>query len=231
MPTRQLVTTEKASTLPTGIPIHDIRDQLCDAAERVLLRDGPGALTSRAVTSEAGVAKGILHRHFPDFDAFLAALVLTHIERLDISSRDLYASAGTGTVTDNLARGLAAALDPVAVRIISLVCSRHELLARLRLTTPAGVPLATEITRMIAAYLTAERGLGRLALEADVDTLAVMLVGSVHLLAAGQDGAPLDPEELCGILSAATGSIIEDQLPVPPKSRIALPAEPRAPRA
>ena len=77
----------KSSKVPTGIPIRDIRDQLFDAAERVLLRDGPSALTSRAVTTEAGVAKGILHRHFPDFDAFLAALVLTHIERLDAGSR------------------------------------------------------------------------------------------------------------------------------------------------
>ena len=127
MPTRQLIATLKPSKVPTGIPIHDIRDQLFDAAERVLLRDGPSALTSRAVTTEAGVAKGILHRHFPDFDAFLAALVLTHIERLDTRSQELRASAGTRTVTHNLARVLAAALDPVAVRVISLVCSRHEL--------------------------------------------------------------------------------------------------------
>jgi hypothetical protein len=37
---------------------------------------------------------------------------------------------------------------------------------------------------MIAAYLTAERGLGRIALTADVDTLPVMLVGGAHLLTA-----------------------------------------------
>lgn len=201
----------KSSKVPTGIPIRDIRDQLFDAAERVLLRDGPSALTSRAVTTEAGVAKGILHRHFPDFDAFLAALVLTHIERLDAGSQELRASAGTRTVTDNLSRVLAAALDPVAVRVISLVCSRQELLARLRLTTRSGVPLATEITKMIAAYLTAERGLGRIALEADVDTLAITLVGSAHLLAAGHDGGPLNPDELRVILKAAIASISEEQ--------------------
>lgn len=197
--------------MPTGIPIRDIRDQLFDAAERVLLRDGPSALTSRAVTTEAGVAKGILHRHFPDFDAFLAALVLTHIDPLDAGSQDLRASAGTITVTDNLARVLAAALDPVAVRIITLVCSRQELLARLRLTTPNGVPLATEITKMIAAYLTAERGLGRIAFKTDVDTLAITLVGSAHLLAAGQDGIPLDPDELGDMLRTAIDSIVEVQ--------------------
>ena len=53
----------------------DVRDQLFDAARRVLPRDGTDALTSRAVTNEASVAKGILHRHFADFNTFLASLV------------------------------------------------------------------------------------------------------------------------------------------------------------
>ena len=68
--------------MPTGVAIRDPREQLFDAAERVLLRDGPNALTSRAVTAEAGCAKGVLHRHFADFDAFLAELVLDRIARL-----------------------------------------------------------------------------------------------------------------------------------------------------
>jgi AcrR family transcriptional regulator len=192
--------------VPTGLPIRDIREQLFDAAERVLLRHGPDALTSRAVTTEAGVAKGILYRHFPDFNTFLAALVLTHIERLDVRSAQLGASAGTATVANNLAHALASALDPSGVRIISLVCSRQELLARLRLITPTGIPLANEMTKMIAAYLTAERGLGRIALEADVDALAVILVGGAHLRAGERDGVPLDPDDLRDLLDAAIDS-------------------------
>jgi hypothetical protein len=43
-------------TLPTGVALRDPREQLFDAAERVLLRDGPSALTSRAVTTEAAEA-------------------------------------------------------------------------------------------------------------------------------------------------------------------------------
>ena len=65
--------------MPTGVAIRDARQQLFGAAERVLLRAGPSALTSRAVTAEAGVAKGVLHRHFADFDAFLAEFVLDRI--------------------------------------------------------------------------------------------------------------------------------------------------------
>jgi len=176
--------------VPTGVPIRNIREQLFSAAERVLLRNGPDALTSRAVTAEAGVAKGILHRHFPDFDAFLAAFVLSRIDRVEAQSAELRASAGNGALDHNLASALAEALDPLATGMAGLVCCRRVLLERLRLTTPTGIPLFAEITKMISAYLTAERGLGRLPLSADVDTIAVLLVGGAHLLAAPNNHAP-----------------------------------------
>ena len=75
--------------MPTGVALRDPRQQLFDAAERVLLRDGATALTSRAVTTEAGVAKGVLHRHFADFDAFLAELVLDRIARVEAQAAAL----------------------------------------------------------------------------------------------------------------------------------------------
>lgn len=109
--------------MPTGVAIHDARDQLFDAAERVLLRDGPSALTSRAVTTEAGCAKGVLHRHFADFDAFLAELVLDRIAQLDAQAAALRESAGTGTVTDNLTGALTDLFGSVAVAIVGLVTS------------------------------------------------------------------------------------------------------------
>jgi AcrR family transcriptional regulator len=192
--------------MPTGVPMPDAREQLFAAAVRVLLRDGPDALTSRAVTTEAGVAKGILHRWFSDFDAFLAALVLSRIEHLDHACADLRATAGSGNVQDNLADALTAALTPDVLAIVRLVMYRHELLDRLRLTTPKGIPLLTETTRMIAAYLTAERGLGRIPLETDVDSLAVILVGGAHLRATEYDAVPLNPGDLRDLLRTAIHS-------------------------
>jgi AcrR family transcriptional regulator len=184
------------------VPISDVDGQLFAAAARVLLRDGPGGLTSRAVTTEAGVAKGILHRHFADFDTFLAAFALTYVERLDQRSEALRAAAGSGTIAGNLATALTAALDPGALAVVRLILSRDGLLARLRLTTPAGVPLLAETTRMVAAYLTAERGLGRIPLQADVDRLALAIVGAAHLQLAGGDG---DLDALVGALIGAAG--------------------------
>jgi AcrR family transcriptional regulator len=147
--------------VPTGVALRDVREQLFGAAERVLLRDGPSALTSRAVTDEAGVAKGVLHRHFADFDEFLAELVHDRAAKIRAQSAALLDSAGTGTVAGNLAGALTDLFGSVADAILALVIFRDELRARLRATWPRGIPLTREITEMVGDYLTAERDLGR----------------------------------------------------------------------
>ena len=191
--------------MPTGTALRDVREQLFEAAERVLRRDGPSGLTSRAVTTEAGVAKGVLHRHFDDFDAFLAELVRDRIARLDEQAAALRAVAGTGAVADNLTAALTALFESVAIGIVGLVTSRHALLARLRATTPTGVPLLTEATAMLAAYLAAEQERGRVAPDADVATLAPMLIGSAHLLFAGRDDDAPDADAVRRVVTAAIG--------------------------
>jgi AcrR family transcriptional regulator len=196
--------------VPTGVAIRDARAQLFDAAERVLLRAGPTALTSRAVTTEAGVAKGVLHRHFADFDTFLAELVEDRIARIGRQSAALRESAGTGTVAGNLTGALTAVFGSVALKIVSLLIFRDDLRARLRQTRPAGVPVATEATAMIAAYLTAERHLGRIAADADVDTLASTLIGAGHLLFAAQDDGPPDPQAVRKIVSTVLASVLPE---------------------
>jgi AcrR family transcriptional regulator len=179
--------------VPTGVAIRDVRAHLFDAAERVLLQAGPNALTSRAVTTEAGVAKGVLHRHFADFDAFLAELVEDRIARLSRQAAALRESAGTGTVAGNLTGALTDLLGPVAVAIIALITFRDDLRARLRRAGHPGVPLLTEAAAMLASYLAAERDLGRIAADADVGTLAPTLLGAAHLLFAGRDSLPPPP--------------------------------------
>jgi len=81
------------------------------------------------------------------------------------------------------------------------------LLARLRLTTPTGVPLLAETTNTIGAYLTAERGLGRIAIDTDVDTLAVILVGTTYLLATGSGRVPIEPDDLYEAVSTTIESV------------------------
>ncbi|WP_232662901.1 TetR/AcrR family transcriptional regulator [Pseudonocardia sp. TRM90224] len=176
--------------MPTGVHIRDAREQLFEAAERVLLQAGPNGLTSRAVTEEAGVAKGVLHRHFTDFDDFLAQLVIDRVQRMEAAAIALRESAGTGTVTGNLTEALTALFGSVAVAVVALLIFRDELRARLRERWPTGVPLLTEAAAMIAGYLAAERELGRIPPTADVDTLAPTLIGATHMLFADRAAPP-----------------------------------------
>ncbi|MDX3189609.1 TetR family transcriptional regulator [Streptomyces sp. MN03-5084-2B] len=171
--------------MPTGVHLRDVRKQLFEAAERVLLRDGPNALTSRAVTTEADVAKGVLHRHFTDFDDFLAGLVRDRIARLADQAALLEAAAGTRTVAENLVDALTELFDPVTLALTSLIFFRDELRTRLR-HRGNGLPLLVEAREMLTAYLSAEREQGRIAADADAESLALSLIGAAHLLFAGR---------------------------------------------
>ncbi|WP_327321425.1 TetR family transcriptional regulator [Streptomyces sp. NBC_01210] len=199
--------------MPTGVAIRDAREQLFDAAERVLLRDGPSALTSRAVTAEAGCAKGVLHRHFADFDAFLAELVLDRVGRIDNQAAALRNSAGTGSVADNLTGALTDLFGSVAVAMVGLVTSRDDLRARLRRTTPTGIPVLTEATAMIASYLTTERELGRIAADADVDTLAPTLIGAGHMLFADRKGGPPEAGAVHKVVATVIVGVVQAPRP------------------
>jgi AcrR family transcriptional regulator len=194
--------------VPTGVALRDARAQLFDAAERVLLRDGPSALTSRAVTAEAGVAKGVLHRHFADFDEFLAEFVLDRIGRMDSRAAALLDTAGTGTVIGNLADALTAVFTSAAVAMVSLVSFRDDLRARLRDAWPAGVPVLTEAVDLVGSYLAAEQELGRVAADAEIDWLAPALIGATHLQFFDRTGSQPDAAAVRKAVSTVIGGFV-----------------------
>ncbi|GAA4610957.1 TetR family transcriptional regulator [Saccharopolyspora hordei] len=187
--------------MPTGVALRDARQQLFEAAERVLVRDGATGLTSRAVTTEAGVAKGVLHRHFADFDAFLAELVLDRLGRVKAQAAALRDAAGTGAVADNLTSALLSIFDPVVVAIVALVIARDELRTRLRAAGTARLPLVGESADLVAGYLAAERACGRIAPDADVDTLAPTLIGAAHLAFTERKDDPPEPGDVRKIVT------------------------------
>lgn len=196
--------------MPTGVALRDVRERLFAAAERILTREGPSALTTRSVTTEAGCANGVLHRHFDDFDAFLAEFVVVRIDRMGARAAALRGQAGTGTVAGNLTDALTAEFGSVAVAMVALVTYRDELRARLREALPAGVPVLTEAAIMIASYLIAERDLGRIAADADVDTLAFTLIASGHLLFADRTGAAPQAGTVRKVVTTVLGGVTRD---------------------
>jgi len=188
--------------MPTGIALHDPRTRLLEAGERVLLRSGPAGLTSRALTDEAGVAKGVLHRHFDDLDDFLVGLVRKRAAAVGSVLSGLADEAGRGTVSGNLTAALIGVFTPLFLATVRLVLTRDELRARLRGNESDGLPLLAEAVRGVGAYLAAEQRLGRILPSAAPDMLAHALIGTGHLLFAGELGGLPDESGVYEVVEA-----------------------------
>lgn len=178
---------------PRGVATPDVRERLFAAAERVVERDGPGALTSRAVTTEAGCAKGLLHTHFAGLDEFVAELCLDRFARTAQRARALSGLVGRATVAENLKAVALALFDSGGPAISGLAMTRPAAAARIRQALEAGAPGFTTIQEAITAYLEAERTLGRVPHTIAPDLTALAIVGTAHhLLLTTWPGTP-DP--------------------------------------
>lgn len=190
---------------PRGVAIPDVRGRLFDAAERVLARDGLEGLSSRAITVEAGTATGLLFRHFPDFDAFLAAFMVDRMERVHLVTANWVKRAGQGSVVENLVEE-AMSLLPMATRLFEIVHARPSLVRHLMAmhTSHGGAGLG-EIERSLAAYLEAERALGRVRPDADTGAVSLALAASIHEIGIRY---ALNDEEVHERIRRITGALV-----------------------
>jgi AcrR family transcriptional regulator len=190
---------------PRGVAIPELREQLFTAADRVLERDGPPGLTSRAITEEAGVAKGILHNHFADLDGFLLAYAVDRIRAVAARAQELEALAGQQTVTANLTEAAITLFGPTALALSSLILARPSLIGPLNDALASGGDPLGVIEAGIASYLDAEQNLGRVKAGSDTKTLALALVGSVHHLFFTRPAQPLERAAVQRIVAALLG--------------------------
>ena len=197
-----------------GVAIPEVREQLFAAADRVLARNGAAGLTTRAVTAEAGVSNGVMHRHFRDLDEFLASFVAGRLEAIADGAAALPARAGQGSVTGNLTEAMVEVFGASAQALMSLVAAKPEL----------GAPLEHDagglgdIERHFAAYLDAEKKAGRIGPGADTQTLAFTLLGTVHhLVLTGRGDAPGLGQQVRRIVAALVAGMDTGAAPAPGK--------------
>ena len=195
---------------PRGRAIPGVREQLFQAADRLLVRAGPTALTTRAITSEAGVANGVLHRHFRDLDTFLAEFAADRLQAIADTAATLPARAGQGPVIGNLTDATLALFGSSALVLVNLVASRPALGTALEHVTTAGSGLG-DVEKHFTAYLEAEKKLGRIAADADTQTIAFTLLGSVHhLMVTNPAGLPDLPQRVRRIVEALAAGMQPD---------------------
>lgn len=149
--------------------VDEAREQILDAAERVILRYGIAKTTMDDIGKEAGVSRPTVYRYFGDRDALLGALIERRSRMLFERARTYI--TGFDGFADQLVEGLIYLVDhgqsdPI-VRI--LVSPEH-----MELTTPivGGSNLATDLTHEMWAPIiaaAAERG----EIRGDLDVAAV----------------------------------------------------------
>jgi AcrR family transcriptional regulator len=188
---------------PRGSAIPSLHQQLFEATDRLLRRDGPNGITTRAITDEAGCAKGILHNHFQDLDGFLVAYARDRIDALSARVQTLPARAGERTVVENLTTAIVDVFGSGAALVANLMAARPTLQGTLRESPSGGDPIFDDIQRAIAAYLAAEARLGRLhAAGVDMDILAFAVVGACHHLFFASGLEPIEPKSVRRIVKA-----------------------------
>ncbi len=198
-----------------GVPIPEVREQLYAAADRVLARDGAAGLTTRAVTAEAGVANGVLHRHFRDLDDFLASFTDSRLQAIADSAAALPGRAGHGSVATNLTEATVAVFGPGAQALMSLVAAKPDLSGALEHSAERAGGFG-DIERHFSAYLDAEQKLGRVGPGADTETLAFTLLGTAHHLVISRRGdAPGLRRQVQRIVAALVTGMDADTVPVP----------------
>ncbi|WP_374977955.1 TetR/AcrR family transcriptional regulator [Microbacterium trichothecenolyticum] len=174
--------------MPTGRALDDARGLLLEAGRRILAEDGARALTSRSVTEASGVAKGVLHRHFEDFDAYIAALVVGEVVRIrEIEPRA--ADSASAAVADVIEQ----VFTPTMLGLVSLAIGRDGVRRRVS-DGSCGIPLLGDATTAVADVLAAGGEVGWIRRDADVPVLALALTGSAYLLSAGGAGALPDQD-------------------------------------
>jgi AcrR family transcriptional regulator len=193
---------EILKAMPRGQAIPNAGAALFDAADRILARQGPEGITSRALTDEAGVAKGVLHNHFHDLDGFLVSYAVDRIAAAFAGADSLLTQVGKRTVDDNLTDAATELFGSGALTVAALMSSRPGVFARVQDDLNDSGEGFDRLERSFAAYLDAEKTHGRVPDDLDSQMVAFHLIASVHHLFFVHGGQPVQRRQVRRVVAS-----------------------------
>ncbi|HEX5405228.1 MAG TPA: helix-turn-helix domain-containing protein [Pseudonocardiaceae bacterium] len=167
----------KAAALRGADDGRSLREHLIATAERMISDRGTATLTVRAIAREAGVADGVLYNHFADKEDLLANALHAYVRTVE-RGLGVLPEPGASTVEANLRAHLAygLALHKAILPAFTGLLTQPAVLTKFAELGDHGGDWRDKLL----GYLRAERELGRLAADAQVDAAAAMLVGVCH---------------------------------------------------
>jgi AcrR family transcriptional regulator len=156
----------------------ELRSELIDHALRIIGRDGPEALTMRALAAEADCAVGLPYKVFADRRDLVHAVLRRELDELDGVIESLMARAGRHSVGANLAwfadEFLASPAAPLVREEIANATDMADLHG-----SAAGMH---DLEAALGRYLAAERDASRVRADVDVDEIGALVAGAIHNL-------------------------------------------------
>lgn len=154
------------------------RQQILDATQRLIEKEGFSRLTTKDIAQKAGCAEGTLFKHFKSKDDLCLAVVLENAPKFKniLSAR----RAGSGSVQKNLQDIGNAALEfsEKLIPLAAAVLADTNLLLRQRKVLSANRGGPKEAFDLVAAYLSEEQKLGRIDREAEPMAVSALLLGA-----------------------------------------------------
>ena len=163
----------------------DLRDQLIDAAYRLIHERGLSALTTREIAKAAGCSDGALYTHFPTKSDLLFAVCQERLPDIRARVGDLIARVGSGVVERNIEAIIRAAQHFYAelVPISAAIASDYDLLMRHRRMFESRDTGPRHTIDAVAAYIAAEQRIGRVEPRISPHVFASMLLGPCYAAA------------------------------------------------
>jgi AcrR family transcriptional regulator len=156
------------------------RSRILDAAAHLMSTVGLTRTTTKEIAREAGCSEATLYKHFRDKEEIFIRVLRERAPRLSDALVQLPSRAGEGELVDHLEEvaRVAVLFYRQAFPMAASLFASPDLLAthRRKLELDAAGP--HEATQHLAAYLSLEQNLGRIAPGIDPNAAATLLIGA-----------------------------------------------------
>ena len=156
------------------------RDQIVDAADRVMRTLGLARATTREIARAAGFSEATLYKHFRDKEELFLCVLRERFPPFIATLEQLSERVGRGPVRETLTAVASAAMVFYAqvIPMAASLFSEPGLLARHREGLRRGGGGPHQGNKALAAYLRAEQGLGRVSGRVNPEAAAALLLGA-----------------------------------------------------
>jgi len=158
----------------------DTRERIVDAAAQVMETLGLARATTKQIARAAGYSEATLYKHFSDKTELLLAVLGERLPPLVGLLTRLLDEAGQGAVAERLEEVASQAVRFYERQfpMFASLFAEPALLARYRQALAAVGAGPHRANQALAAYLRAERDLGRIPSSVDPEAAAAMLLGA-----------------------------------------------------